>query len=152
VDPEGQRWSRGALASKVNRISRRLQTASVSPGDVLAIIAPNCAEYISVYLAATQIGLYVVPINWHLSSSEIQHILENCRARVLFAHERFASTVLNVLSALRSQPAVLLAHGQIPGFGTIESFTAGVLDGPIETPVMGRPLLYTSATTGKPKG
>ncbi len=152
VDPQGRQWSRRELASTANSMSRALRHAGLAPGDVLAIIAPNCFEYLSVYLAATQIGLYVVPVNWHLSAPEIQYILENCQARAIFAHERFASAMTKVLQFLAARPAILVAHGTIPDFQTIERFTAGASTAPLEDPVMGRPLLYTSATTGKPKG
>src|SRR5262245_1457850 len=84
VDPQERRWSRAELACSVNSLSRALRRAGLAPGDVLAIVAPNCFEYLSVYMAATQIGLYVVPVNWHLPPREIQHILEDCQARVLF--------------------------------------------------------------------
>ena len=152
VDPQERRWSRGELASATNRMSRALLRAGLSPGDVLAIVAPNCFEYLCVYLAATQVGLYVVPVNWHLPAREIQHILEDCRARALFAHERFAPLLLKVLPQMQSRPDMLVAQGTIPGFQTLESFTTGVSGTPLEAPVIGRPLLYTSATTGKPKG
>lgn len=152
VDPEQRHWSRGELARTANRLSRALRGTGLSSGDVLAIVAPNCFEYLAVYLAGTQIGLYVVPINWHLAPPEIQYILENCDARALFVHARFASTMAQALQPMQSRPRVLIAHGAISGFETLESFTDGVSADPVTDAQEGRPLLYTSATTGRPKG
>ena len=152
VDSQERRWTRGELASATNRMSRALRRAGLSAGDVFAIIAPNCFEYVSAYLAATQIGLYVVPVNWHLASPEIQYILEDCGARALLIHKRFASLTHKALRSMRTVPRILVATGPVEGFETIESFTADVPDAPLEDPEAGRPLSYTSATTGKPKG
>jgi len=46
VDAAGQHWSRGAIGGLANRLSRALRAKGLVPGDVLAIVAPNCAEYL----------------------------------------------------------------------------------------------------------
>ena len=72
VDTKGREWSRGTLQGTANRLSRALRAGGLEPGDAIAMLAPNCIEFLAVYLAATQIGLYVVPINWHLAPAELE--------------------------------------------------------------------------------
>jgi long-chain acyl-CoA synthetase len=152
VDPQGRTWSREALAAIVSRLARALRRSGLAKGDVLALVAPNGCEYMAGYLAATEIGLYVVPINWHLSRDEILYILEDCRATALLAHERFAAAMQDVVARMKAPPGVRVAFGQIAGFEALEDFTADTSADPLDAPVTGRVLSYTSATTGKPKG
>ncbi len=152
VDPSGQRWPRGRVAAAANRMSRALRAQGVVSGDVMAIVAPNCAEYLVAYLAATQIGMYVVPVNWHLAQPEIQYILEDSRARVLVAHERFASAINSVLSRMGSKPPIRICFGSIDDFTSLTDFARDHEGAALRDPLQGRVLGYTSATTGKPKG
>jgi long-chain acyl-CoA synthetase len=152
VDPSGIPWSRGQIADAANGLSRALREEGLVAGDVLAIIAPNCAEYLVTYLAATQIGLYLVPVNWHLASPEIQFILENCRASAIVVHERFRSVMSTVLPRMAVPPRIRISFGSIPEFGSLQDFVREMPTAALEHPVQGRVLAYTSATTGKPKG
>jgi long-chain acyl-CoA synthetase len=122
-------------------------------GDVLAIIAPNCAEYVIAYLAATQVGLYVVPVNWHLAPGEIAYILANSRAAMVVTHERIRQRVDEVLAQMEEPPrlSVSLTAGWT-GVASLHEVTAGQSGSPVADPVRGRVLGYTSATTGRPKG
>jgi long-chain acyl-CoA synthetase len=151
VDSSGRRWSRGTLHAGMNRVSRAMRAEGIGTCDVVAILAPNCLEFICAYMAATQIGAYVVPINWHLASSEIAYVLTSSRARLLFAHERLAGVIHQLhregaLEALRR-----VSFGTLPGFTPLAEFSGGHDDSPLEQPIQGRMLLYTSATTGRPK-
>ncbi len=152
IDADESPWSRAQLAALSNRVSRTLRRMELVEGDVLAIVAPNGAEFLAMYLAATQIGLRVVPVNWHLAPAEIAYILEDCRAKALFVHERSRQSVLDALSMSSWRPPVRLAHGDIPGFLRLEEAIGGADDSALTDPVVGRTLSYTSATTGRPKG
>jgi long-chain acyl-CoA synthetase len=152
VDPSEQEWSRGALATLANQVSRALRRHGVVPGDVVAIVAPNCAEYMAIYLAATQIGVYLVPINCHLAPVEIAYIIEDSAAVALFAHERASRSIVATLATLHAKPRLLVSFGAIAGFRTLNDIVAGASGAPLEDHVAGRVLAYTSATTGRPKG
>jgi long-chain acyl-CoA synthetase len=147
----GRTIRRGQLFADINRLSRGLRARGIKDGDVLAIMAPNVIEYLTVYMAATQIGLHVVPINWHLSPGEITHILADSGTRVLVAHERQHVLARAVVADPTTAPELLVSMGRIPGFVDLDSLTSGLEDGPLEDPVEGRLLMYTSATTGMPK-
>lgn len=152
VDGAGRHWSRGEIAELTHGMSRALRAKGFVPGDVLAIFAPNCAEYLVAYLAATQIGLYVVPLNWYLAPPETRYILENSRARALVVHERFRGAVEAILREMPTAPEVRISVGELPGFVELREFVRGHSVEPLADPVQGRVLGYTSATTGRPKG
>ncbi len=151
IDPQGRRWSRGELFALANRLSRALRDSGLKRGDALALMAPNCAEYLAIYLAATQVGLYLVPINWHLSQPEISYILEDSAARLLIVHGRLGGVLLSSLVANQGSVATLIAIGKVPGYREFEDFIANQPDQALEDPLPGRVMAYTSATTGRPK-
>jgi long-chain acyl-CoA synthetase len=152
LERRGRVWSRNQLFEAANRISRGLRAAGLREGDCLAIFAPNCVEYLAVYLAATQTGLYVVLINPHLANAEAAYILEDSGARALFAHTRLAALVRATLAKAGTAPEVRLSCGELEGFVPLETFCESHSGLPLEAPVTGRLLTYTSATTGRPKG
>jgi long-chain acyl-CoA synthetase len=152
IDTSGRGWTRLALSENVNALARALQQRGLTQGDTLAILAPNCFEFLTAYLAATRIGLYVVPVNWHLSVGEVAYILEDAGVRALFAHERLRNLVLNLPeAALHPHCHVRVSFGQIPGMTPIAELMEGHGTEPLLDTVMGRVLMYTSATTGRPK-
>jgi len=152
VDPQEREYSRGALASAANRLTRGLRRSGLGSGDVLAIASPNSFEFIATHFAAMQAGLYLVPINWHLRPAEVQYILENCGAKAFVAHSRVGSLASDVMARMQSRPRVLLSVGDVRGFTRIDDLVDGESDAPLEEPLVGRILSYTSATTGLPKG
>jgi long-chain acyl-CoA synthetase len=75
VAPDGRSLSRGELAALANRIANGLRAQGAQPDDTLALVLPNAVEMVAAYLAGTQIGLYVTPINHHLVGPEIAYIV-----------------------------------------------------------------------------
>ena len=63
VDPGGREWRRDELLELADQTASALVGAGLERGDVVAIVAPNCAEFLAVHLAALAAGLYVVPVN-----------------------------------------------------------------------------------------
>lgn len=151
IDPQGHAWLRGEVRQLANRIGNAFRAAGLVPGDVLAIAAPNCAEYLVVYLAAVETGLYIVPINWHFTPSEIAFLLQDSGAKAIVTHRLLGSTKLGVL-ADHAIATVFISIGDAPRFTSLDDFTASASDGPSRDIHTGRTMPYTSATTGKPKG
>jgi long-chain acyl-CoA synthetase len=121
----------------------------LEPGDALAILAPNCAEYLAVHLAGIAAGLYVVPINWHLADREIAYMLANSGAKAVVAHARLGRHRLKALAGAWGG-RLGIAIGAVPGFVSFDCFAAAQRSPPPER-LPGRVLPYTSATTGMPK-
>ena len=67
VDPDGRELSAGELLAASNRLVHGLRALGLRRGDVLATVLPNGAEMLELFLAATQAGWYITPINHHLA-------------------------------------------------------------------------------------
>ena len=152
TDTQGRRWSRGDLFEMLNQIAHGLRERGLREGDAVAILAPNCLEFVAAYLAVTSIGLYAVPINWHLAAPEVTHLLESSRAKALFAHAKLAPLVQRLFqTGLEEHAPVRVAFGEIPGFTPLDDLIRGQPRTRPAEAVMGRLMMYTSATTGRPK-
>ncbi|MDX3107736.1 AMP-binding protein [Nonomuraea angiospora] len=131
IDSDGTRTSYGELLARVNQVSRGLRARGLGTGDVVAGVLPNGIDAIVMIMATAQIGLYYVPINWHLTASEVAYILADCDAKVVVTGPDHA----------------------VPG---AEIGTAGLAEGqPADAPgerTSGAVMWYTSGTTGFPKG
>ncbi len=87
VDPDGVEHSYGEIVSRANRVSNGLRRHGFVTGDTLVIATPNCVETVVLQFAALQIGLYLAPVNWHLTGPEIAYILGDSEAKIFIAHE-----------------------------------------------------------------
>ncbi|WP_326824267.1 AMP-binding protein [Streptosporangium sp. NBC_01756] len=131
IDADGTVTTFGELLARVNQVSHGLRARGLTSGDVVAGVLPNGLDAVVMLMATGQIGLYYVPVNWHLTEAEIAYILADCDARVVVAD--------------RDHP--------VPGALT---GTAGLAEGqPVTAPgdrTAGAVMWYTSGTTGFPKG
>ena len=124
----------------------------MKPDDTLALVLPNSVEMIAAYLAGTQIGCYVTPINHHLVGPEIAYIISDSEAKAVIGHERFAEPLGKALAELGDAAPPSFAIGDVPGCRPFEDLVGGQPDTPPAERVAGAPMHYTSGTTGKPKG
>ncbi len=152
VDPSGREWSRGELLAAVNRLAHGLRAAGLGPGDCLATVVPNGAEMLQLYLAAFQSGLYLTPINHHLTAPEVAYILKDSEARVFVGAERFAEACRDAAAEAGLPEARRFALGALPGFRPFADLGAGQPDTLPENRAAGQVMNYTSGTTGRPKG
>jgi long-chain acyl-CoA synthetase len=150
IEPDGRLASYGELASEADRIGRGLQARGLTAGDAVAALLPNSMTALAVYFAAIQTGLYVVPVNWHQVAAEVTHILADSEAAVFVAHERFAGVAAQ--AANLAGIGHRFAAGSVPGFEPLSRLGD---DGSAARPfprTNGAPMLYTSGTSGRPKG
>ncbi len=149
-EPDGTVVSYGELARAADRYGRGFQALGLQPGDAVAGLLPNSLTSLAMYFAAIETGLYVVPVNWHQVAAEVAYILSDSGAGAFVAHERFAGVAAEAadLAGIKHRFAV----GAIGGF---EPAAALGDDGSTERPhqrTHGAPMLYTSGTSGRPKG
>ena len=146
------------LNARVNRLANALLAAGLGKGDKVATILPNCLEQLEVYLAATKTGIVVVPLSPLLQESGLTSLLENSDAVMVISAQAFAPALDRVrekLAAIRDDRWVLV-DGERPGFRSYASLVADVLE--TEPPDAGLTgsdpynIMYTSGTTGEPKG
>ena len=139
------------------RLARALMNLGLAPGDRAAVLAYNCLEFMEIYLAAAKAGLTAVPVMFRLAAPEIAHVLKDSEARVLIVGREFVETVEGIRGDLHElEHLVLLGGGELPcGYLDYEELMG--LGAAEEPEVKVRPrdvwtILYTSGTTGRPKG
>ncbi|WP_246677213.1 MULTISPECIES: AMP-binding protein [unclassified Mesorhizobium] len=137
--------SYGALNERVNRLASALVRSGVATGDRVAIVSENRPEYIEIVLACAKIGAIAACQNWRQAAPELAHCLRLVEPRLIFASPRFGEAT----------PALGLSYPQIL-FGDDYERLVGS-GSPEEAPISasaedGLLILYTSGTTGLPKG
>jgi long-chain acyl-CoA synthetase len=150
IDQRGRTWTRGDLWDLAQGVARAFVASGLRDGDVVAIVAPNCAEYLAACLGGVEAGLYVVPVNRHLAMSEIAYLLADSGARALVVHSRLGEARLARLRALGAGMPALVSIDAADGFAQLDAFVARAAKH-ARPRAAGRLLPYTSATTGKPK-
>ena len=138
------------LNSNANRLVAALSRAGVGGGDHIAMICGNTVEFVEVLTAVHRSGLCLTPINWHLSPAEVAYIVDDCQAKALIASADFGAAAQ--ASANENLKIKLAIGGEIEGFDLYEKALAAENDGDPVNPVHGMTMLYTSGTTGRPKG
>ncbi|GIM89116.1 fatty-acyl-CoA synthase [Paractinoplanes toevensis] len=135
------------LHSRVGRLASQLRAAGVAPGDRVAYLGPNHPAFVETMFATYVVGGVFVPLNFRLTAPEIDYQLQNSGAGVLVYGPECAATVREskqVASLLRVVP--LTAYEQWLADGEPEAAAVAVS---LDSPAC---ILYTSGTTGRPKG
>jgi fatty-acyl-CoA synthase len=146
----GETLTYAEIDQRSNRLARLWRSRGLGPGDHIAILMENHPRYLEVAWAAQRSGLYYTALNSHLRTAEIQYILDDCGATALVASTARATEVAAL--DLSRVPVRLAVGGALPGFEPYEAATAAEAAAPLETECEGREMLYSSGTTGQPKG
>ncbi|HVT41801.1 MAG TPA: AMP-binding protein, partial [Acidimicrobiales bacterium] len=154
ASPHGDR-TYADLNANINRLARALRTRGLGQGDAIAVMCTNRPEFLEVLYASQRIGLRFTPINWHLTGSEAAYIVENCEAKAFVCSADVGDAVQGAVAGGGSGGAGLVTintGGYLPGFEMYNAVLADEDGSNIEDPVAGTQMLYTSGTTGRPKG
>ncbi|GAA2359506.1 long-chain fatty acid--CoA ligase [Saccharopolyspora halophila] len=145
-------WTYAELASRVRRLAVRLREEGVRAGDRVAYLGANHPAFVETMFAAQLLGAIFVPLNFRLAAPEIDYMLRNSGSDVLV----YGRGSAEVVRELESRPGLVIAVEEPePGERDYEAFLAEGEDEPVQAPVRGEDIaliLYTSGTTGKPKG
>ena len=163
----GDRTLPGAeLEQRVLRAAGGLQALGLQRGDVIGILMRNDFPVLELTMAAERVGVVPVPLNWHASADELLFIVQDSGMRALFGHSDLLRPVATQLTALckvfevASPPEVRRAHrlteeacaplgGEVTDYESWAAAAAPQAGAPVPPPFR---LLYTSGTTGRPKG
>ena len=149
------------LNSLVNRVAQGMLALGAEPGDRIVWSGPNSLEVLAVIHAARKAGLVAVPLSYRFNAAEMQYVIDNSDATLVVADADYAPLIASVRDAL---PKVRAFAGfcataepvDLPdGFVSWEQLIEGQPDEAPEPPdasSVGAQMLYTSGTTGKPKG
>ena len=143
---------------RVNRLSSLFVSWGLQRGDRVAVLLENCLEIIELYLAAAKTGVVIVPVNYMLVGPEVRYVADNSDARAFFVQQEFVPLVDGIKGQLAKIPdnRYVQVEGEAgPGYWDYEALLAdgapeepGLAVAPGDTWIM----LYTSGTTGVPKG
>ncbi|WP_405146343.1 AMP-binding protein [Sphaerisporangium sp. NBC_01403] len=147
IGADGSVTTYGELLGRVNQVSNGLRARGLGKGDVVAGVLPNGIDAVIMLLATGQIGLYYVPVNWHLTAAEIAYILGDCDAGIIVYGEIDGMPAGTVKEARAS--AGILEEATFAGHAALAE---GQSPGAPENRSNGSVMWYTSGTTGFPKG
>ena len=125
ISAQGEKQTFGELCTRVNQISNGLRSLGLSKGDAVAMVMSNQPAYLEIFLATQQIGLYITPINYHLTGPEMAYILDNCGAKVFFAGDNFAEASIKAVDELGYDKSLCFSVGSIEGFQSYEKVFEG---------------------------
>lgn len=153
----GERFTYEKLNERANRLANFLRyELGVQPGDRVSILAKNSIAYIDLVYGLPKIGAIFAPFNWRLTSHELTYMVNDLEPKVLIVEPEFAPVVEEMRSEIHVEHYVNLRGAGMPGAVEYET---GVKQASGEEP--NRPpmdmetpycILYTSGTTGNPKG
>jgi long-chain acyl-CoA synthetase len=151
VSPTGTRTF-AELDANVNRLARALRRRGLVPGDPVALLAGNRPVFVETVFACQRAGYRLTPVNWHLTPQEVAYVVDDCEAKALVT----TGDLIGVAAAARSNAATcavaLLDDGACEGFESFDPALAVESPTRLPDPVPGTTMLYTSGTTGRPKG
>lgn len=153
----GTRYTYAELNRRANRLAHLLtEDYHIQKGDRVSILAHNSVVYLDLFYGLAKIGAIFAPLNWRLAANELAYILNDCQPRLLICGPEFTQTLAEMRQDLAIEHYLAIEGASIPEAAEYESAVADMpageparpaLDG--ETPYC---LLYTSGTTGRPKG
>jgi fatty-acyl-CoA synthase len=140
------------------RLANALLGLGLGKGDRVAVLAYNCVEWLEIYAATAKAGLVAVPVNFRLVGAEIRYIVENCEAGAFIVQDALVETVEQVRPDLPVPARNFIHFGAVSaptGYRAYEDLLAAARDHEPDTRVLPQDpwtLMYTSGTTGRPKG
>jgi fatty-acyl-CoA synthase len=140
------------LDERSNRLARLLVECGLRRGDHYAVWMENNDRYHEVVWAGLRSGLYVTAINSHLTAEEAAYIATDCEARVLVTSAALAERAAAVAVGRPDLRRRLMVGGAIPGYEDYEAAVGAFDPAPLSHESRGAVMLYSSGTTGQPKG
>jgi acyl-CoA synthetase (AMP-forming)/AMP-acid ligase II len=152
---ESIRRTYGQLNDRANRLVNTMKGLGVKHGDRVGILALNEPEYFDMYFGLGKIGAILVPINHRLAGPEIEYILSDCEAKVLVFGKEFAEVVGSIRNDIPARNLIAISDDPpewAKSYGSVINEASGEepeQEGGDDDTLT---ILYTSGTTGRPKG
>lgn len=140
------------LDEESNRLAHLFRAAGLVPGDHIAFMLENHPLFLAIAWAAHRSGLYYTAISPRLQTDELAYIVDNCEARIFISSALLAEVAGSITDATPKVELRLMLNGTADGFSSYEEAVAGQPSTPIADECQGSDMLYSSGTTGRPKG
>ncbi|MDT3440752.1 acyl-CoA synthetase [Pseudofrankia sp. BMG5.37] len=148
----GARMTYAELDAGSTRLARLLREHGLRPGDAVALLAENHLRFMEVVWAARRSGLYLTAINRHLSPAEAAYILNDAGAKAIVTTGALAPTAVAAVAAAPGCVHRFVVDGAADGFEPYDDAVAAQPATPLDEQPRGGLMLYSSGTTGRPKG
>jgi crotonobetaine/carnitine-CoA ligase len=151
----------GELNSRVNQVANGLAGRGVKPGVGVAIMLPNSPEWLFVYFGIQKLGAYAVPVNVALKGEGLRHVIDHSGSRILICHPDYIGSIQKIEASLGTLENIVVDTTDAPGGLELpQGWTSlkQLMDSPDTNPGVEidpraiSALMYTSGTTGLPKG
>jgi acyl-CoA synthetase (AMP-forming)/AMP-acid ligase II len=152
---EGRRLTHAEFAARGFRLANALLSLGLRRQERVAVLAPNCPQYLEAFCACECAGLVTVNLNHRLAPRELVQIGQDCEPAVLIFHSQFREAAEALVAALPGLRHTICIDTAIPGAGEYEELIDAASASRPNVPVHDEDiayLIYTSGTTGRPKG
>ena len=147
----GETVTYGELEERSNRGAHLFRKLGLKTGDGIAIFMENNVHYMPIVWAAQRSGLYFTCISSRLTAGEIEYIVADCNAKVFITSEAMGTVAAELAGKMPGVKKFMLI-GTMPGYESFETAVAVMPATPIADETPGADMLYSSGTTGRPKG
>lgn len=114
--PDGRHWTRGELCIEADQLARGLQSTGLASGDTVAVLLPNCTEFIAIRLATEQLDCEFQPIDCRLTPAEATKRLRDSGASLLLSHEHIGSAAAQLAADATTARVSVFTIGSLEGF------------------------------------
>ena len=140
------------LEERSNKCAHMFREMGLKIGDNMAIFMENNRQFLEICVAASRVGLIYTPISSYLKISEIEYIVNNSRAKLFITSEAKSEIASKLIDLMPNVATRLIVGEVIDGYSSYEEKIAQHPVTPIDDQMAGRDMLYSSGTTGRPKG
>ena len=147
----GKIVTHGELNDLSNQGAQLFRSLGLKPGDSIAFMLENHHLFFPIAFAAWRSGLRYTAISWRLQPAEVEYIVKDCEAKVFITSKFLEETAANLEEVLGGVKKFML-DGTSSGYNSYEESIASMPEEPIEDECQGGSMLYSSGTTGTPKG
>ena len=154
-----RRWTWAEFDAAINRLAHALVARGITGGGRVAVMLPNGTEYLVAQQALARLGATAVQIGYRLKPAEIAYILDHAKPAATIVHAEDLTAMREARGSARAGGAMLVVGGDVPpATADAETWDRALAAAPAEAPPKSRGgdgggmIVYTSGTTGKPKG
>jgi long-chain acyl-CoA synthetase len=148
----GEAITYGELDRASNQAAQLFRALGLKPQDHIALLAENSLRFLQICWAAQRCGLYYTPISTHLTPGEISFIVADCGAKVFISTEALAELAGQTAEMIPAAVIRYMCGRAAPGWQPWDAALAAMAADPIADEITGYAMLYSSGTTGLPKG